>query len=90
MPEPLPTTDRGLTPREIARLLRVSPERVRTWIARGELGAVTTADHRCGRPRYVVLPHHLAEWERSRAAAQPPPPRRRQKRTSAVDYYPDN
>jgi len=31
---------RGHTPAELARLLRVSPDRVRAWIANGELGAL--------------------------------------------------
>src|SRR5262249_46399342 len=55
----------------------------------GELGAIDTARHRCGRPRYVILPHHLAAWERGRQAAPPPRPARRRERAPAVDYYPD-
>jgi hypothetical protein len=79
---------RGLTPNEVARLLRVRPDRVRAWIATGQLGAINTAPRQYGRPRYVVLLHHLAEFERRRSAAAPPTPRRR-KRTCAVDYFPD-
>src|SRR3954468_8693332 len=81
---------RGYTPNELARLLRVSPDRIRAWIKAGELGALDTARHRCGRPRYVILPHHLTEFEQRRRATTPaakPLPRRR--RTVAVDYYPD-
>ena len=81
--------DRGLTPRELARLLRVSRDRVRAWIASGELPALNTAPARCGRPRLVILPQHLAEWERSRRAAPQPKPSRRKRRTVEVDYYPD-
>jgi transposase len=81
---------RGHTPRELAKLLRVSADRVRGWIARGELGALNTAAALCGRPRYVVLPHHLAEFEqRRRAANVPTPPRRRRRQPGHVDYYPD-
>jgi excisionase family DNA binding protein len=79
---------RGLTPREVARLLRVSSDRVRAWIASGELGALDLARHRCGRPRFVILPHHLAEFERRRAATPPPKPIRRRKRTPLIDFYP--
>src|SRR5262245_16350583 len=80
--------DRGLTPPELARLLRVSPDRVRAWIARGELGAINTADNRSGRPRYVVLPHHLAEGEqRRRVVVAAPTPRRRRRAAETVDYY---
>jgi hypothetical protein len=83
-----PEAGRGWTPNELARLIRVSPDRVRGWIKAGLLGAVDTSAVRCGKPRYVVLPHHLAEWERQRSAAPPPKPRRK-KRTQMVDYYPD-
>jgi excisionase family DNA binding protein len=80
--------ERGYTPRELARLLRVSPDRVRSWIAAGELGAIDTARHRCSKPRYVILPQHVEEFLRRRSASPAPKPRRR-KRTCAVDYYPD-
>ena len=83
------THERGYTPRELARLLRVSPDRVRAWIAAGELGAINTAAARCGRPRFVVLPHHLAEWERNRRVARPPPKLQRSRRQAGTDYYPD-
>jgi hypothetical protein len=83
-------TARGQTPNEVARLLRVRPDRVRAWITSGELGAVNTAANTCGKPRFVILPRHLAEWERRRAAAPPPPPPRRRKRFFARDYFPDD
>lgn len=85
------TAARGYTPNELARLLRVSPDRVRAWIHSGELAALDTARHRCGKPRYVILPQHLAEFERRRRAATPaakPAPRRR-KQTAEIDFYPD-
>jgi hypothetical protein len=78
----------GLTPRELAKVVRMSPDRIRAMIQSGELGAINTASARCERPRYVILPHHLAAWEQDRRAAQPKPARRR-KRTAQVDYFPD-
>jgi excisionase family DNA binding protein len=85
------TGRRGYTPNELARLLRVSPDRVRGWIARGELRAVNMAEVRCGKPRYVVLPHHLAEFERRRTAAPPPKPApRRRRQRDQIDFYPDD
>jgi excisionase family DNA binding protein len=84
------TPPRGYTPRELARLLRVSPDRVRAWIQSGELGAVNTATHRCGRPRWVILPSHLAAWEERHQAAPPPRPAPRRRRPpTVVDFYPD-
>jgi excisionase family DNA binding protein len=83
-------TARGYTPNELARVLRVSPDRVRAWIKSGELGAIDTARIRCGRPRYVILPRHVAAFERARQTATPAmPAQRRRKRTVEVDYFPD-
>jgi hypothetical protein len=79
----------GQTPREVARFLRVNAERVRAWILAGELGAIDTARHRCGKPRYVILPQHLAEFVRRRAAASQPKPAPRRKRQQTMDFYPD-
>jgi hypothetical protein len=79
----------GLTVADVARRYRVSPDKVRVWIQRGELAAINTAAL-CGRPRYVVLPHHLAAFEAGRRAGPPPkPPRRRRRQTGAIDYFPD-
>lgn len=81
---------RGMTPAEVARYLRVSPDYIRDEIRAGRLGAIDTSRLRRRRPRYVVLPHHLAAWERSRAAVTPaaPSPRRR-RQPLMIDYYPD-
>jgi Helix-turn-helix domain len=84
-----PSLARGYTPNELARMLRVGPDKVRAWIARGELRAVNTAAALCSRPRFVVLPEHLAEFAARRAAAPPPRPARRIKGTTMVDFYPD-
>jgi hypothetical protein len=80
---------RGLTPREFGRRYRVSAGRVRAWIANGQLGAVNTSTVLCGRPRYVILPHHVAEWERGRQVTAPPKPQRRRRPPIIVDYFPD-
>jgi hypothetical protein len=83
------TPQRGLTPAEVGRLLRVSPDFVRAEIRAGRLGAIDTSRQRCRRSRFVVLPHHLREWEQSRRAAAPQATPRRRKRTCEVDFYPD-
>lgn len=80
----------GMTVTEVSRRFRVSPDKVRGWIKRGELSAINTADRRCGRPRFVVTAEALAAFERGRQAATPntpKPPRR--KRTNVIDFYPD-
>ncbi len=80
----------GLTPNELAKLLRVSSTKIYTWIDSGELRAVNTASVTCGRPKWVILPEALAEFERRRQGGPPvnPAPRRRRAKEE-IDYYPD-
>jgi excisionase family DNA binding protein len=63
-----------LTPPEIAKLLRVSPEKILGWIRRGELTAVNVGNG--FRPRYRVSPDNLDAFLKSRQV-QPPPKRLR-------------
>jgi hypothetical protein len=83
--EPAP----GLTVEDVARRYRVSPDKVRAWITTGELRGVNTASRLCGKPRYVVPPEALTEFEKRRAAGQPVKPARRKRRPAIVDFYPD-
>ena len=79
----------GMTVSEVARRLRVSPDKIRSWIASGELQAVNIAAALCGKPRFVILPEHLAAFVNRRAAAAPKPPPRRRRRADVIDFYPD-
>ena len=84
---PLPTT--GLTPREVARYLRVSPDRVRSWIKAGVLRALNTAPSKLGKPRFIILPADLEQFAaRQEARPAAPTKRRSKKHTPIVDYYP--
>jgi excisionase family DNA binding protein len=80
-----PTPAPGLTPRQVARHLRIGRDRVRTMIQSGELGAVNhgTAE----RPRFTVLPQHIDAYVEARAV-KPPGPKRRRK-AAGPDFYPD-
>ena len=79
----------GYTVPELARRYRVSEEKVRGWIRRGELAAINTASTRCGKPRFVVPPEALQAFEQSRSAAMPKPAKKRKRLKVAVDYFPD-
>jgi transposase len=85
----MPETARGLTVADVAARYRVSPDKVRLWISKGELAAVNTAAALCGRPRWVVSAEALVAFERRRAGGQPPKPQRRRRRATMVDYYAD-
>jgi len=78
----------GLTVADLARRYRVSPDKVRAWISRGELAAVNVASALCGKPRWVVTAEALAAFERARAGGPPPKPQRRRRRQEVIDYYP--
>ncbi len=81
----------GLTVREFARRYRMGKDRVLAMVRSGALRALNLASTRCGRPRYVIMPEALLEWEQAHQATTPPPTprRRRKKRTGAIDFFPD-
>jgi hypothetical protein len=83
---------RGWTVTGLAQRFRVSEEKIRGWIRRGELIAINTADARCGKPRYIVTAEALAQFERGRAAAAPDKaaPRRKRRTAGMIDFYPDS
>jgi hypothetical protein len=85
----LDTFARGWRVADVARRYRVGEDKVRSWIMRGELAAVNTAESLCGRPRWVILPDALAAFETKRAGGPPPTPPRRRRRPALIDYYAD-
>jgi hypothetical protein len=79
----------GLTVREVARRYRVSTDRVRAWIKRGEMIALNTADVRSRKPQFVVMPEALERFERGRVATAPPAPPKRKRQPSRVNFFPE-
>ena len=79
----------GLTVADFARRYRVGVDKVRAWIAKGELKAINTAALSCGKPRWVVTPEAVAEFEAKRAGGPAPKPQRRRRQSHLVDYYAD-
>jgi hypothetical protein len=86
--EGAPSTHRGWTTRDLSVRYRVSKDKVRGWIARGELAAVNTGS--LCRPRWVVMPEALADFECRRAGGPTPKPPRRRRKPVERDYYPDS
>jgi Helix-turn-helix domain len=78
----------GLTVKDVARRYRISCDKVRGWIGRGELRAINTSASLLGKPRWVIPPEALAEFEHKRAGGPPPKTPRRRRRSVLVDYFP--
>jgi hypothetical protein len=80
----------GLTVEDAARRYRVSPDKIRVWIALGELRAVNTSAVKCAKPRWVIPPEALDEFERKRSGGPGPKPMKRRCRPSPqIDFFPD-
>jgi hypothetical protein len=79
----------GLTVADVARRYRVGEDKVRAFIARGELVAINTASVLSSKPRWVILPEALADFERRRQGGPPPNTARRRRPIVPKDYYPD-
>jgi excisionase family DNA binding protein len=77
---------RGITPAELARALRVGRSRIMSWIRSGELPAVNTAAAG-SRPRYIILPPQLAGFLAGRKSTPPPRKAARPPRP-ARDWFP--
>jgi transposase len=73
-----------LTPPEVARILRVSSEKVIGWLLAGELEGFDAATKRGGRPRYRITREALADFQRRRSAAVDAKPARPKRRPFAT------
>jgi hypothetical protein len=80
---------RGLTTADVARRYRIGEDKVRALIQAGELRAINTASALCGKPRWVVTPEALADFEKRRAGGPTPKAPRRRQPAGAVDFFPD-
>jgi excisionase family DNA binding protein len=89
MSRPAERREPGFTVRDVARRFRVSEDKVRAWIRRGELAAVNTSSALCGRPRWVISPDALAAFEARRAGGPPPAAPRRRRKPVRKDWFPD-
>jgi transposase len=74
----------SLTPPQIAKRYRVSPEKVLGWIRRGELRAINIAMNPHGKcPRWIITPESLADFEQARSSRPAPRPLSRTRRSAS-------
>ena len=74
----------GYTVANVAARYRVGLHKVLAWIARGELLAVNVASTASRRPRWLILPEHLQDFERRRSAQPIARTRRRKSKPDAT------
>lgn len=87
MTAPAPADPVYLTPPEVARRLRISPDRVIALIRCGELrGCDVSIRPGVGRARYRVHACDLAAWLAARLVVPPSRPTRRRRRDRPSDY----
>lgn len=81
---------RGYTTAEIARImLRCSSDSIRTMIRSGKLGAINMRRTKSGKPKFIVMPEHLAAFVEANKVYVPPKPQRRRRPKDMIDFYPD-
>ncbi len=76
-----------LTPREVARLLRVRRETVIAWIKTKALDAIDTRAPGRMLPRFKISPGALEAFERSRAVCPPAERQRQAADPDVIEYY---
>jgi len=82
------TSDTFLSPPSVARMLGCKPDKIRLFIANGELAAINLASRRGGRPRYRVSAQALEQFLRRREViAAPKGQRRRRREPAAINHY---
>ena len=62
-----------LTVPEVAKYLRVRPDKVLSWIRSGRLFGYNTSEHDSGRPKYRVNPDDLKAFMQQRGVNKPTP-----------------
>ena len=81
---------RKLTPPEVAKIYRVNPDKVISWIRSGELRAINTSNGSI-RPRYLIDSADLEAFEQAREFIPQVAPRRpyRRKRSNqqVVEFF---
>jgi hypothetical protein len=78
----------GYTVREFALRYRIGKDKVRNWIATGQLGAVNVAAALGRKPRWVIPPEAVIAFERRRAGGPAAKTQIRRRRVEGTDYYP--
>lgn len=72
-PAAAPSQGRPMTVPEVARFLRVRPDKVLAWIRSGRLCGYNIAERENGRPKYRINPDDLEAFTKQRAPLRQAP-----------------
>lgn len=78
----------GYSVTDLSRRWRVSGDKIRSFIRKGELVAVNMAANLSARPQWRITPESVEQFEKKRSSNPPPSAPRRRSRPALVDYYP--
>ena len=86
---PLSDAATCLTPPELARRWRTSPDKILGFIGNGQLRAFNVAASPSGRPRWRIALVDVLAFERTRAAQSRPAsaPRRRKAAAGVIEFF---
>ena len=85
-----PKERRKFTPRQLAALWGIAPDKVLAWIRSGELKAINGCTVASSVPRYLIDINDIEDFERRRCVAPAPAKpsrRRRRKHSDLPDYF---
>jgi len=83
------TPVQGHSVADLCRRWKVGPDKVYSFLRRGELVGVNVAANLSGRPQWRITPESVELFEKRRSSAPPPKPPRRRRRRELIDFYPD-
>ena len=76
-----------LTPPEVAKRLRIRPDKVLAWIRSGELTAIDVSESQGGRPRWRVSEADLQDFLKRRQSQPAPKQTRRRREKPRKSYF---
>lgn len=89
MPDTPHAAEPGYSVADLCRRWRVGADKVRGFIARGELVAVNVAADVNARPQFRVTPESVTAFERRRSTEPQAKTPRKRRRSERVDYTKD-
>jgi hypothetical protein len=82
------TASHGFSVADLCRRWKIGADKIRRFLAIGELVGINLASNVSGRPQWRITPESVEQFERRRSSAPPPKPTPRRRNLALKDYYP--